>query len=532
MLLGCDAVRTGVSFMTVAQFNLCQAVLGAIILGGLAHLQANDTSTSENRNRPPVISPDYRNTVIPPNIAPLNFYIQEHAQRYRVRLRAPNSAPWVINSRTPLIDIPARGWREMLRANRGQPLYWDVSVQTTNGAWQSFTTITNSIAKEEIEPYLVYRLLNWQFSMYSSGTMGIYQRHLESFEETTLLRALDHFKQDAACMNCHTFLQNQPDTMALHIRSEKRGKPMLLARAGEVTTVDRPAGLLSWHPSGRLMIQGVNKFSMLYHSVGRNRDVFDSAGDLNVYFLDDHRVEKPPQIATTRYWETWPAWSPDGESLYFCRTPVSSKSHYRNVKYDLMRVSYDLENNAWGEPETVLAVRDTGRSIAQPRVSPDGQWLLFCMFPYSSFPGTQPESDLYLLELATGKYRSLTEANSEQSESWPSWSRNSRWIVFSSKRRDGLLTRPYFCYINEQGQAHKPFLLPQKDPASYDSLLKMYNLPELVAGPVAYSSRELYNAIYRPAKAVTPKESGGSAASVSSDDEYSPLPGSQRRDQH
>ena len=34
------------------------------------------------------------------------------------------------------------------------------------------------------------------------------------------------------------------------------------------------------------------------------------------------------------------------------------------------------------------------------------------------------------------------------------------------------------------GQAHKPFLLPQKDPAYYDSLLETYSVPELVNGKI------------------------------------------------
>ena len=35
-----------------------------------------------------VISPDYSDTVIPPNIAPLNFYIKDKAERYFVRMSA------------------------------------------------------------------------------------------------------------------------------------------------------------------------------------------------------------------------------------------------------------------------------------------------------------------------------------------------------------------------------------------------------------------------------------------------------------
>jgi hypothetical protein len=504
---------------------ICVLML-ALLVGCLPAAAPAPPGLSE---RLPVISPDYRDTVIPPNIAPLNFHVQEPGRRYRVRLHGPVGSPVVIDSRRPLIDIPPRPWRELLRANRGEPLHIDISVQTADRLWQNFTTITNRVAREEIDSYLVYRLLNWQFSMYAPGTMGIYQRDLESFSETTLLRAVDKLRQDVACMNCHTFVGNRPEAMALHIRSQQRGRPMLLAHGDQLITVDRAAGLLAWHPSGEVMIMGVNRFSMLFHGVGRNRDVFDAAGDLKLYHLMENRVESPPPITTPDYWETWPAWSPDGRTLFYCRTPASDPDNYQEVKYDLMRISYDLGSNTWGEPEIILAVKETGRSIAQPRVSPDGRWLMFCMMPYSSFPGTQPGSDLYVLDLQTGAHHNLHDVNSDRSESWHSWSTNSRWFVFSSKRRDGLLTRPYISYFDEQGRAHKPLLLPQRDPAHYDSFLKMYNLPELLTGPVAISARDLYEAVYRPKLLTKPAEATEPAAPAAGHADYSLPPDPQGR---
>jgi len=85
------------------------------------------------------------------------------------------------------------------------------------------------------------------------------------------------------------------------------------------------------------------------------------------------------------------------------------------------------------------------------------------------------------MDLKSRKYRRLT-CNSAQSDSWHCWSSNSRWIVFSSKRDNGWLARPYFSYIDANGREHKPFVLPQKDPAFYDTWLKTYNVPELVSG--------------------------------------------------
>jgi len=130
-----------------------------------------------------------------------------------------------------------------------------------------------------------------------------------------------------------------------------------------------------------------------------------------------------------------------------------------------------------------------------------------------------------MMDLRTKKYQRLDAVNSNRSECWHSWSSNGRWFVFSSKRRDGLLTRPYFSYFDSQGQAHKPFLLPQKDPADfYDSLPQMINLPELVTGPVPYGQRTWFKAIFSPDHRVVPKQSGEpSAAPASMGEPGSPM---------
>jgi len=132
--------------------------------------------------------------------------------------------------------------------------------------------------------------------------------------------------------------------------------------------------------------------------------------------------------------------------------------------------------------------------MTEPRISPDGRYLIITMHEYGNFAPYIKGSDLYMLDLETGRYWRM-ECNSDESEAWHSWSTNGRWIVFSSKRRDGILAKPYFSYIDKDGKSRKPVLLPQEDPTYYDSLLKTYNLPELATGPVTVSQREILRGI-------------------------------------
>jgi hypothetical protein len=90
-----------------------------------------------------------------------------------------------------------------------------------------------------------------------------------------------------------------------------------------------------------------------------------------------------------------------------------------------------------------------------------------------------------MLTLRTGKVVPMTIVNSKDVESYHSWSHDSRWLIFSSRRLDGLYTRLFITYIDKNGKTYKPFLLPQKDPYQYyHNLMYSYNIPEFLVGKV------------------------------------------------
>jgi Tol biopolymer transport system component len=187
--------------------------------------------------------------------------------------------------------------------------------------------------------------------------------------------------------------------------------------------------------------------------------------------------------------ETYPEWSPDGKYLYFCSSPAleayEQEEHpYKKIKYDLMRISYDVESDTWGELETILNANELDFSIAHPKITPDGRYILFCVCECSYFPLYRPESDLYLLDTQTNEFHKAENINSDRAESYHCWSSNGRWVVFSSKRQDGICTHPYLSYFDTNGSFSKPFLLPQQDPEYHRLRVIVYNIPEFVNGPV------------------------------------------------
>jgi hypothetical protein len=202
--------------------------------------------------------------------------------------------------------------------------------------------------------------------------------------------------------------------------------------------------------------------------------------------------------------ETWPGWSPDGKYLYYCSGPRLPKNEFHEVHYDLMRISYDIDQDRWGEPETLLSARESGGSASEPKVSPDNRYVLFCLAKYGNFPIYQANSDIFMLDLQTRRTRRLN-INSDRADTWHCWSANGRWIVFSSKRLDGLFARPFFSYFDAGGEFCKPFVLPQEDPAYYESYLKTFNVPELILGPITVKESTLSQALLKPTKILHPK---------------------------
>ena len=474
-----------------AFFSLLLIVCIAVSL--LCRTRTPNIDGASNMEHQAKIKPDYCDTVIPPNIAPLNFVVLNKGREYFVEIHATNGRPVKVFSKTGKIKIPQTKWHKLLSSNRGEKLYFDIYVKDNDGLWHRYKPLTNTIAGDDIDKYIAYRLMKPIYNWWHS--IGVYQRDLQGYSEKVILHGRN-FRMD--CVNCHSFLKNSGENMFIGIRSALYGSSAIHASGTDAAKVGTKFGYTAWHPSGKLVVYSINKVRQFFHNAGLQvRDVVDLDSALCYYTIPEQKVKTNKAFADPNRLETYPAWAPDGKCLYFCSAAIPWKDDgklppvgFENVRYDLMRIDYDIESDQWGQPEKVLSADEVEGTILLPRISPDGKFLVFCIADYGCFPIYRPTSDLYLMDIDSKKYRKL-EINSNHSESWHSFSSNSRWMAFSSKREGGLFTRTYLTYIDKDGKAYKPFIMPQKNPLFYDSYLKTYSVPELISTPVQIHQTKL-----------------------------------------
>lgn len=372
----------------------------------------------------------------------------------------------------------------------GGSFYIRISV-LRDGKWIQYQDIINTISAYAIDPYLIYRLIYPGYELWNR--MGIYQRNLSTYRETPLIT---NQSVSDGCLNCHTFCKNSPETVMIHVRGKDGGT--LISRQGSVKKIDtkaegmnNPGAYAAWHPEGRYLAFSVNEVNQYFHSSGPKAvEVADSESDLVVLDVETNRLLTDSLIYGKEWMETFPSWHPDGKTLYFCRSKaVVKQTPLDSIRYDLFCVSFDPERASFGTPECVYAASEDGRSVSFPRVSPDGKFLMFTCSAYGNFSIWHPESDLYILNIETGYIRCMKEVNSDDVESFHSWSSSGRWFVFSSKRMDGLWAHPFIASFDpETGRAGKPFMVPQKDPEFYTVCTQTFNLPELIVSPVKKES--------------------------------------------
>jgi len=460
-------------------------------------------------NEKPPLYPDYTDITIPQNIAPLNFLLREDCEAIELKITQRGNSSASTETKEPFLCINERGneivfdldeWKECMEQSAGNQIEITITA-LINGQWTAYKPFYWNIVKDKIDPYLTYRLIEPDYEIWNN--IQIQQRCIENFE----VNALGHYEQlENRCMNCHTFASQDPQLSMMYVRGKNGGA--ILNRNGELHKLNIPGSVyFGFSPSGRYITYSTQTIIPAFHSLASKRlEVFDSHSNVFVADMQEQRIISSPLLSDSLKFETFPSFSPDGKYIYYCAADsVTLPKDIKQLQYSLVRIGFDEQTGTIGtQVDTIISSQSAQRnfaksSVCHPRISPDGRYLLYTVADYGTFPIWHPEADLQLMDLKTGAIDTLGIVNSQKSDTYHSWSSNSRWFVFASKRDDGLYGKPYFCYIDQNGKAHKPFCLPQKHPTFYDNNLKSFNAPELGKGKAPFDVEDVAKAMKQEA---------------------------------
>jgi len=222
------------------------------------------------------------------------------------------------------------------------------------------------------------------------------------------------------------------------------------------------------------------KYSQLFFPVN---------GHLAIYDRQTKTLKELPGANLEEYVQSNAIWTPDGESIIFCRAKAEPRDESemneidiqdddilqeyvdrkRTVKFDLYKIPFN--NGEGGTAVPIEGASNNGKSNYFPAISPDGKWIIYCQA--ENFMLLMPDSRLFIVPAEGGPTKKL-ECNFNSMNSWHAWSPNSKWTVFVSKIF-GAHTDMFLTHIDEKGNASIPVLVDKAR-----SPYRVVNYPEFV----------------------------------------------------
>ena len=465
------------------------AILAIFVLLGCTNRVENPTVINEL----PKIYPDYVGVTIPVEIAPLNFNsVEADIDCMDVVVRGSKGGE--LHTQGDYADFDIDDWHTLTLQNKGGQLTFTVCIRK-NGQWMQYQDFNVSVSPYALEEWgLTYRRIAPGYEVFSH--MGLYQRDLSTFDEYVII---ENTQVPGMCVNCHSAHQTDPQKFVFHVRGDHGATMFQIDGKREWLKAknDMLGGSMVypyWHPSGEYCAFSTNQTRQGFHIMPDERiEVLDLSSDVFVYHPATHEILTDSLLQTKDWNENSPVFSPDGNTLYYMTGKQQDYStHYKDGRYNLCMISFDPKTGQFGEKvDTIFNAVAMGKSLTWPRPSYDGKYILFTLMDYGYFSVWHNESDQWLLDLQSGEARELKEINSDKADSYHNWNLNSHWIVFTSRRDDGLYSRLYLACIDEQGKVSKPFMLPQRHPKEYYSeSLYSFNVPDFTKTKVDFDAYE------------------------------------------
>jgi hypothetical protein len=263
-----------------------------------------------------------------------------------------------------------------------------------------------------------------------------------------------------SCMGCHT--SSDDGRYLAVVTADDTLMPDGWTAAGFMTAVLRAedheivktipgAMLVSFHPTRPDLL--------IYFRIRGQRGMM---GRMSVTHGDIHAVDLArdlewalPGASEPGRCEFFPSWSPDGERVLFSRARPGRPCVATHETYEIVSVPWNEGRGGEATP-LIGATAEAGANL-QPRVSPDGRWVVFYRASEGFF--SRADADLWVTPAQGGEARRLS-VSTDAMESWHAFSPDGRWLVFLSNRDRVDRPRAYLTRFSEDGHTTPAIPLP------------------------------------------------------------------------
>lgn len=365
------------------------------------------------------------------------------------------------------------------------------------------------VSEDKLETPIFYRAVPLPFKFAREHLKRVRWHIGRVSNETPPHAVLDNIP---VCANCHSFTPNG-STIAMDVdaRDDKGAytisaieKEIVFGEDSIIHWSDQQDGKFTYgllsqiSPDGRYVVSTLKDCEIFVDrdDLAYSQLFFPFKGILVVYDRLKKEYFELEGANDTTWVQSNPTWSPDGEYIYFTRAVAK---HYEEsgirhgsvpqaedvprykifegnylrrdslIKFDICRVPFN--NGKGGKAELIKGASQNGMSNYFPKISPDGKWMVFCQA--ESFMLLQKDSKLMIMPAGGGEPRLMT-CNTDNMNSWHSWSPDSKWLVFATKER-GPYTQLFLTHINDDGTDSPPV---QLEKFSFDKYAN--NIPEFV----------------------------------------------------
>ena len=450
-------------------------------------------------------------TIYPKDMASPTFAwkdINLKNKKWLVTLKSDNSliinkSEVALNKWKPSVEL----WKSIIAG--GTERKYSVTIQDNSLIGGSKATVSFSISGDPVDASVFFRSvpLPFKFARENMKKIKWYMGDISSD-----LKPHAVLQDMPVCANCHSFSANGK-TIGMDVDAIDDKGAYALSSFQENTRFASDS-ILSWSkfqtgkftygllsqvsPDGRYVVSTLHDCEIFVDrkDLEYSQLFFPFKGVLAVYDRKEKKYFELSGANDTMFVQSNPTWTPDGKTILFTRAKAKhfnesgihngsvakkqDQARYKQFeknyldrdslfKFDIYSIPFN--DGKGGEAKPIEGASNNGLSNYFPKVSPDGKWIVFCQA--ESFMLLQKDSKLAILPLTGGK-PGLLNGNGENMNSWHSWSPNSKWIIFSSKKYSPY-TQLFITHINNDGSNTPPVYL---DNFSFDKYAA--NIPEFV----------------------------------------------------